>query len=97
MIRWRSESLSVICIKHFEYIIKGRRRTLNWKFNPVDTIHSTEAMKRPSVLCFLISPGREPKKEESFEKDQLQQFKTMITSMTLKIALVVLNVKSMMV
>ena len=54
------------------YAIKGRRRTLNWKFNPVHTIHSTEAMKRPSVLCFLISPRRKPKKEESFEKDQLQ-------------------------
>ena len=68
------QSLSVVCIKHFEskYAIKGRRRTLNWKFNPVHTIHSTEAMKRPSVLCFLISPRREPKKEESFEKDQLQ-------------------------
>ena len=74
MNRWSPESLSVIRIKHFEYIIKGRRRTLNWKFNPVHTIHSTEAMKRPSVLCFLISPRREPKKEESFEKDQLQLF-----------------------
>ena len=69
--RWDLQSISVIFMKHFEskYIIKGRGRTLNWKFNPVHTIHSTEAMKRPSVLCFLISPRREPKKEEYFEKE----------------------------
>ena len=74
MNRWEPTKLNSGLYKTFEskHIIKGRRRTLNWKFNPVHTIHSTEVMKRPSVLCFLISPRREPKKEESFEKDQLQ-------------------------
>lgn len=66
----------MICIKHFEskYVIKGKRNKLDWKLNPVPTIHSVEALKKPSVLCSPSAPRREPKRR-IFQKDQLEQFK----------------------
>ena len=66
----------MICIKHFEskYAIKGKRNKLDWKLNPVPTIHSVEALKKPSVLCSSLAPRREPKRR-IFQKDQLEQFK----------------------
>ena len=62
-------------MKHFEerYIIKGKRNKLDWKLDPIPTIHSREALKRPSVLTTPNIPRKQPK-ERALQPDQLQDF-----------------------
>ena len=58
---WAPSQNSVICQKHFEpkFIIYGKQRNrLNWKLNPIPTIHTDKALKRPSTLPTLLYQGR---------------------------------------
>ena len=40
------------CAKHFldKFIRDGLRKTLNWSLNPIPTLHTQIALKRPSTL-----------------------------------------------
>lgn len=72
---WKPSSCSVLCEKHFKekLISRGKRCTLKWKLNPVPTIHSEIAMKRPSLLP-NISALRNPPKIRNIQPDQKQEF-----------------------
>ena len=56
---WKPSKSSVVCVKHFknELIIHGQRKKLKWKLQPVLTVHSNEAIKRPSTLPLLLYHG----------------------------------------
>ena len=50
-VNWKPTKQSIICMKHFkEFISRGKRMTLKWKLQPVPTIHTQKALKRPSTL-----------------------------------------------
>ena len=71
---WNPTSNSVICINHFEeeLIINGKRKKLNWSLNPVPTIHTDVAVRRPSTLP-TPSTSRKPPKVRVFQSDQLAE------------------------
>ena len=51
-------------IKHFEekFLLQGDKQTkLNWKLNPVPSIHTEKALKTPSNLQNLSMPSKVPK------------------------------------
>ena len=56
---WKPSKSSVICVKHFkeELIIFGQRKKLKWELQPVPTVHSNEALKRPSTLPNVSLPS----------------------------------------
>ena len=49
---WTPSSNSVICCKHFDakFISDGKRKKLKWSLNPIPTIHTSNALKRPLSL-----------------------------------------------
>jgi len=82
---WSVSKNSVICVKHFEnkYLIHGHKRTkLDWKLNPIPSIHSEEALKRPSTLCNPPALRKAPK-VRVYQADELSIFneKDHITSL----------------
>ena len=72
---WEPKPSSVICFKHFEnkYVISGKRKTLNWKMNPIPTLHTEKACKRPSMLTTPKEPRRPPK-QRCFQTDEMKTF-----------------------
>ena len=72
---WKPTKSSVLCIKHFDekYISRGKRNKLNWKLDPVPTIHSKEALKRPSALPTSTVPRKAPK-IRGIQCDQIEGF-----------------------
>ena len=72
---WKPTKSSVLCENHFEdhYILHGKRKTLKWCLNPVPTIHSELAAKRPSTLPTL-TPVRKPPKIRNILPDQAPEF-----------------------
>ena len=67
---------SVLCEKHFneELINRGKMRNkLIWDLNPIPTVHSAEALKRPSVLMTAAEPRKLPK-ERCFQEDEIKAF-----------------------
>ena len=73
---WAPSKYSVICIKHFEekFIIRGNRNKLNWKLDPYPTLHSTEILKRPSLIPISSVPPRKAPKLRVLQQDQMQEF-----------------------
>ena len=82
---WQPTKSSVLCENHFEdrYKLRGKRTTLKWDLNPVPTIHSELAAKRPSLLPNLnpirknprirnILPDQAP---DFFQSDTIRSFK----------------------
>ena len=73
---WSATKNSVICIKHFEekFLLRGDKRTkLNWKLSPIPSIHTDEALKRPSTLQNPSVPRKAPKLRV-FQRDELALF-----------------------
>ena len=72
---WVPSCNSVICIKHFEekFIIRGKKNNLMWSLNPIPTINTEIALKRPSTLPTPIIPRKAPKLRV-FQKDQSGEF-----------------------
>ena len=72
---WTATSTSVLCEKHFkeDVIKRGKKTTLNWNLNPIPTIQSTIARKRPSSLL-AMSEMRGPPKIRNIEEDQISDF-----------------------
>ena len=72
---WKLSANSVICAKHFlgKFIRDGSRKTLNWSLNPIPTLHTQIALKRPSTLK-TPSAVRKPPKIRVYQDDQLQHF-----------------------
>ena len=67
---------SVICVKHFEdeFLLRGDKQTkLNWKINPIPSIHTHEALKRPSTLRNPPALRKSPK-VRVFQEDELALF-----------------------
>ena len=73
--RWTATSTAVLCEKHFkeDVIKRGKRSTLNWNLNPIPTIQTTIARKRPSSLL-AMSEMRGPPKIRNIEEDQISDF-----------------------
>ena len=71
---WFPTKNSVLCIKYFEdrYILKGKRNKLNWKLQPIPTIHSEKIIK-PSILPTQTDFRKTPK-QQRIEKDEIQDF-----------------------
>ena len=70
---WSVTKNSVICVKHFEdkFLLRGDKQTkLNRKLNPIPSIHTHEALKRPSTLRNPPAP-RKPPKVRVFQEDEL--------------------------
>ena len=55
-----------------EFIKDGKRKKIKWEQQPVPTIHSKEALKRPSVLPTSSSIRKAPKLR--LQKDELDIF-----------------------
>ena len=74
---WTPSANSVICANHFEdkYIIVGKRKKLNWKLDPIPTIHSDSALLQPSYL-YTPTTSRKSPKPRIYQKDQLDSFLT---------------------
>ena len=73
---WTPTNSSVLCEKHFEghYIKRGNRTTLQWDQNPIPTIQSTMALKRPASFP-PVEMLRKPPKIRNICPDQLPEFK----------------------
>ena len=72
---WTPSSNSVICCKHFDakFISDGKRKKLKWGLNPIPTIHTSNALERPSSLN-TPSESRKPPKVRIYQKYQLEDF-----------------------
>ena len=72
---WKPSKSSVVCVKHFKnkLIIHGQRKKLKWELQPVPTVHSNKALKRPSTLPIMALPRKLPK-PRVFQNDKLKQF-----------------------
>ena len=73
---WTATKNSVICIKHFEekFLLCGDKcMKLNWKLNPIPSIHTNEALKRPLTLQNLSVPCKAPNLR-AFQEDELKIF-----------------------
>ena len=72
---WKPSKSSVICVKHFqkEYIINGQRKKLKWEMQPVPTLHTAEALKRPSTLPNTTLPRKAPK-VRMYQDDELNSY-----------------------
>ena len=71
-----SSEYSVLCEKHFNQTLikrEKKRNKLIWKSNPIPTIYTEEARKRPS-MCQTPSEPRKPPKVRNIQPDELQQF-----------------------
>ena len=76
---WKPIKNSVICEKHFEskYILIGKQRNLlDWKLNPIPTLHTDMALKKPSLLPTLSVPRKTPKLRV-YQEDELCEFNSM--------------------
>ena len=74
---WKAKNRSVLCEKHFEsqYISKGEQRThLKRKLQPIPTLHTEEAMMKPSCLNTPVPPRKAPK-IRNFQNDELDEFR----------------------
>ena len=74
-VNWSPSVNSVICSKHFEkqFLHLGKRTKLNWSLNPIPSIHTVPALKRPSTLQTLQVPRKAPK-IRVYQEDQLESF-----------------------
>ena len=73
---WSVTKNSLICVKHFEdnFFLRGDKRTkLNWKLNPIPSIHTHEAQERLSTLQNPPAPRKSPK-VRVFQEDELALF-----------------------
>ena len=73
---WKPTKNSVICGKHFEskFILTGKQRNfLDWKLNPIPTLHTDKALKKPSLLPTMSVPRKTPKLRV-YQEDQLGDF-----------------------
>ena len=74
---WQPKGRSVLCAKHFEekYIKIGKCRShMRWELNPIPTIHSANALKRPSVVQTPVVPRKVPKLRV-YQEDELLMFR----------------------
>ena len=60
---WKPTAKTVLCEKHFEecYMKRGMRTTLKWEINPVPTVHTSAAAKRPSSFPTIKPQRKAPK------------------------------------
>ena len=72
---WLPSKNSVICSNHFEekFLHKGKRTKLKWNLNPIPSIHTANALKRPSTLQTPSAP-RKPPKSRIYAEDQFESF-----------------------
>lgn len=72
---WTATSTAVLCEKHFkeDVIKRGKRTTLDWNLNPIPTIQSSLARKRPSSFP-VTSEMRKPPKIRNILQDQISDF-----------------------
>ena len=72
---WKPSKSSVICVKHFQeqYIINGQTKNLKWEMQPVPTLHTAKALKRPSTLPNTTLPRKAPK-VRMYQDDKLSSF-----------------------
>ena len=73
---WIPTKNSKICANHFDekYIKRCNvRNYIKWDLNPVPTIHTPEALKRPSQLPTSIIPRKKPK-ERVYQEDELEKY-----------------------
>ena len=73
---WIPTKNSKICGNHFDekYIKRCNvRNYIKWDLNPVPTIHTPEALKRPSQLPTSIIPRKKPK-ERVYQEDELEKY-----------------------
>ena len=72
---WKPSKSSVIGVKHFqqEFVNNGTRKKLKWEMQPVPTLHTAEAMKRPSTLPNTSLP-RKATKVRIYQEDELSNF-----------------------
>ena len=72
---WKPTATTVLCEKHFkEDLVKhGKRTTLNWNLDPIPTIQSPAAMKRPASFP-IMTEIRKPPKIRNIYPDQLKSF-----------------------
>ena len=73
---WKPTENSVLCDKHFDekYIKRFSKKChLNWKMNPVPTIHSEELLQQSSCLPAPINI-RKPPTKRVLQEDELQSF-----------------------
>lgn len=72
---WSPSRNSVICSKHFEekFLNTGKRTKLNWGLNPIPSIHTADALKRPSTLQTPSVPRKAPK-VRIYGEDQFESF-----------------------
>ena len=82
---WNPTQSSVVCEKHFadRLVTRGKRTTLNWSLNPIPTIHSELACKRPSILT-NVTEFRKPPKIRNVLPDQMNDFTASDTISDLK-------------
>ena len=82
---WNPTQSSVVCEKHFadRLVTRGKRTTLNWSLNPIPTIHSELACKRPSTLT-NVTDFRKPPKIRNVLPDQMNDFTASDTITDLK-------------
>ena len=75
-VNWKPTKHSIICVKHFEeeFISQGKRMTLKWKLQPIPTIHTEKALKRPSTLPTSSYPRKSPK-IRIYQQDEIGIFK----------------------
>ena len=70
-------NISTLCEKHFkeDFDKRGKRTTLNWKLNPIQSIQSSAAiyMKRPSSFP-IMTELRKPPKIRNIIPDQMDEF-----------------------
>ena len=72
---WIPTSSSVLCEKHFQenLIARSQRNKLKWHLNPIPTIHSESARKRPSMLPNVCQSRKKPK-QRNVLPDEIQNF-----------------------
>lgn len=72
---WKATSVSVLCEKHFKDLLinRGNRNTLKWNLNPIPTIQSPLARKRPSSFP-TINEMRKAPKTRHVDQEQMTEF-----------------------
>ena len=72
---WKPTAKTVLCERHFkaEFIKRAKRTTLKWAMNPVPSIQSTAASKRPASLP-PVTDFRKPPKIRNVLPDEKPEF-----------------------
>ena len=73
---WKATTSTVLCNRHFDkklLMINDRCATLNWKADPIPTIHVGEKYKEhPSLIPTPVVMRKPPKKR--FQEDEMPKF-----------------------